>query len=319
MNILRQTPAEKGVWDNITFTETPIEECDYVILLNRALVDTSVNCPPEHVWAIIQEPPNEVSGWLHYGDPSYARVYTNNEFLQGKHYVVSQPAIPWYVNRNYDYLVQCCPSEKRRDLSWITSNLTVIRGHRKRMKFLHALQDQIRFDLFGYGFNPIEDKWDGLAPYRYSLAVENSVNNYYWSEKISDCFLAWTMPIYYGCKRILDYFPEEAMVHIDIDDPDCIEQVREAVESSRWKKNQEAIAFARQLVLERYQLFPFIAGEIHAHARDCHALGHENSLVFLPATPRGPFPVIERMRRFWRRLTPNNLRRTIAKIRFLFE
>ena len=30
------------------------------------------------------------------------------------------------------------------------------------------------------------------------------------SEKIADCFLAWTMPIYYGCPRIAEYFPAES-------------------------------------------------------------------------------------------------------------
>ena len=31
------------------------------------------------------------------------------------------------------------------------------------------------FDLFGRGFHPIADKWDGIAPYRYSIAFENSI------------------------------------------------------------------------------------------------------------------------------------------------
>jgi hypothetical protein len=42
------------------------------------------------------------------------------------------------------------------------------------MKFLRKIQkNNLEFDLYGRGFCSIEDKWDGLAPYRYSLAIEN--------------------------------------------------------------------------------------------------------------------------------------------------
>jgi hypothetical protein len=75
------------------------------------------------------------------------------------------------------------------------------------------------------------------------------------------------MPIYYGCTNISEFFPPEFFVSIDINDPDAIEKIQETIASDLWIKNQNAIAYARLLILERYQFFPFLAQEIQAHER----------------------------------------------------
>jgi len=51
------------------------------------------------------------------------------------------------------------------------------------------------------------------------VAVENSGHDHYWTEKVADCFLAGTVPIYRGAPNIRAYFPAEAMIVIDTLDP----------------------------------------------------------------------------------------------------
>ncbi len=320
LELIRQTPDNSGVWKEIHFTEEPVESSDYVLVLNKPIVDATVNCPPDHIWAVIQEPPNEVFGWMQRGDSSYARVYTSDPRLHdGTRYFQTQPALAWHVDKDYDFLTRCSVLEKTRPLSWVTSNKSAFRGHRSRMRFLKVLQNQLEFDLFGSGFQFIKDKWDGLAPYRYSLAIENFSNAYYWSEKLADCFLAWSMPIYYGCTRITEYFPAESMLIIDIHDPRCVDQVREAVQSNAWENNLDAIAHARRLVLNKYQLFPFITQQIHAHEAENHAQLHQIKDTFIPSNPRVPLGYTEHLQRLWRRITPTSLRRSIGRFRHLFE
>jgi hypothetical protein len=260
-DLMRQTPASAGIWSGFEFTELP-EPCDYVIVLNTPGLESVVDCPPENLWAIMQEPPNEIFAWMHRGQKEYSRIYTTDHTLKGERYIHSQPALPWHVNKDYDFLAYCPPPEKKRVLSWITSNKAVFKGHKKRMGFLERIRKKMDFDLFGHGFTFLDDKWDGLAPYCYSLAIENYNNPYYWSEKIADCFLAWTMPVYYGCTHITEYFPAEAMIQIDINDPDTPKQIADAIYSDRYKKNLDAIAEARKLILEKYQLFPMLAQQI---------------------------------------------------------
>ena len=298
--LLRQTPGRKGWWEDIQFVVDPTESCNYLIILSRASVRTQVVCPPEHVWAIMHEPPNEALRHWHNSFPVVKRVYTQQESRRGPRYRLSQPALPWQMERDYDFLKTYPPPDKTRRLSWITSNRRDSAGHRRRMRFLERLVAAVDFDLYGRGFQPIADKWDGLAPYRYSVAVENFENPYYWSEKIADCFLTWTMPIYFGCTRITEYFPPESLVQINIDDPDAVRQVAEIIHSDRRERNLDAIAEARRRVLDEHQLFPFLVREIRAHEQTPHTVTDLPRHLTIPART----PILDaiewRVRRFVR-------------------
>jgi hypothetical protein len=61
-------------------------------------------------------------------------------------------------------------------------------------------------DLFGRGIKDIVGKIEGLRDYRFSVAIENGKFENYFTEKILDCFLTGTIPIYYGCPNIAEYF-----------------------------------------------------------------------------------------------------------------
>jgi hypothetical protein len=252
------------VWDGVQFVTEPANECDYAVVLTYPKEETVVRCPSGHLWLLLQEPPTEGFRAFHQGSMIYDRIFTQDESLRGGQYVHSQPALPWHVNKDYEYLKQCGVPEKTRRLSWITSNAKFLRGHRARMQLLEQLKAKAEFDLFGKGIRYIEDKWDGLASYRYTIAVENFSGPYYWTEKIADALLSWTMPIYYGCTNIESYFPKEAMVRIDLHDPNVVEKILDVVASDRWKQSLDAIAEARQLILDRYQIFPFLADQIRA-------------------------------------------------------
>ena len=131
MTTFGSTPGGKGLWEDVRFVLNPTEPCDYIIIRNRASVKTEVICPPEHVWVIMQEPPNEVWQHWHKSFPVVKRVFTQDVSKVGPRYVHSHPALPWHVGRDYDYLKACPPVEKTRDLSWITSNLNHTAGHQR--------------------------------------------------------------------------------------------------------------------------------------------------------------------------------------------
>ncbi|MCP9903235.1 hypothetical protein KBY72_12165 [Cyanobium sp. BA5m-21] len=68
-------------------------------------------------------------------------------------------------------------------------------------------------DIYGSSFNPIDLKLDGLAPYYFSIAMENSKEDFYFTEKIIDCFLTKTIPLYYGCPSISKIFDSRGILH----------------------------------------------------------------------------------------------------------
>ncbi|WP_297773642.1 glycosyltransferase family 10 [uncultured Roseovarius sp.] len=86
-------------------------------------------------------------------------------------------------------------------------------GHRLR----HEIADWARqtgqpIDIMGKGYKPFDDKSEGLAPYRYSVVIENVRERNYFSEKLVDALLCGTIPIYWGAPNISDFFDPAAMM-----------------------------------------------------------------------------------------------------------
>jgi hypothetical protein len=256
------TPGRSRRWGEVCFHEQADGPADYVVVFNWVEQPVKVVCDPRRVWLVVLEPPNELYRIQHFGAQCYGRVFHTDSRLQSPRHVAGSSAVFWLVNRSYDELKACAPPEKTRSLSWITSSVSLTRGHRERMRFLARLQQRVPLDLYGRGFTPIAEKWDGLAPYRYSLAVESYRSPYYWTEKIVDALLAWCLPIYCGCTRMAEYLPAEAMVCFELDDPDAPRKIQEVAQSDLWLKRREAIAAARQMILDRHQLFPWVVERI---------------------------------------------------------
>lgn len=78
----------------------------------------------------------------------------------------------------------------------------------------HLIIDKFRssIDLYGHGYNSIIKKEEGLENYCFSFAIENCIVPGYFSEKILDCFLTGTVPIYYGDPSIGDIFDTRGII-----------------------------------------------------------------------------------------------------------
>lgn len=205
-----------------------------------------------------------INRWVECGHEYFDRVYTHHIFNDDSKYIPTQTSLPWHVGLSYDELIELQHIRKTKKMSWIVSNLNFLPGHQFRMK-LHEeiLKRQIPIDIFGRGINPIEDKFDGLYPYEYSIAIENSSSPHYWTEKISDCYLSYTVPIYHGCTNIGEYFPEESFIQINSENPEeSVRQIQEIILNDNYEERLPALIEARNRVLHTYQLFPFIVNEI---------------------------------------------------------
>ena len=114
-------------------------------------------------------------------------------------------AAPWVVDRQI--------FEKTKLVSMISSNKRMVPGHLKRLEFVNKFKDQV--DLYGRGFQEIDCKEDGLRDYMFSIAVENAVYDTYFTEKLTDCFATGTIPIFYGCRGVTEYFNEDGIIFLD--------------------------------------------------------------------------------------------------------
>lgn len=269
-DLLRQTPGRSGRWGDCEFQLHPWGDApEWVVVLNNRFESDQIVCAPsERVVALMQEP--YVPGftdWMDEGLDAYSRVFSSHEPRACRRWSRSHPAVAWHVDRDYDWLCASHPEAKDRVASWVCGNAKWLPGHADRLGFLTRVQRELRghVDLYGRAVSPVDDKWDALAPYRYSLAVENTVRSDYWTEKLADCFLSWTCPIYHGAPNIHEYFPADSMIRIDIRRPrEALQVIRQAIEEGdrAWQNRLDAIGHARRLVLDRWQFFPHVSEQL---------------------------------------------------------
>lgn len=63
-------------------------------------------------------------------------------------------------------------------------------------------------------------------PFRFSIVIENSQQENYFTEKIIDCFLCKTVPIYWGCPNISDFFSIKGILVLNGSELDVIKQLK---------------------------------------------------------------------------------------------
>lgn len=104
-------------------------------------------------------------------------------------------------------------TQKTRMISLIASNKRSQVGHRLRHRIVKwAAGASVDMDVMGRGYMPFATKSDGLAPYRYSVVIENVREPNYFSEKLLDAVLCRTVPIYWGCPNIEDFLDTSGMI-----------------------------------------------------------------------------------------------------------
>lgn len=261
--LFRQTPNSGGVWGNYRFViDDNLKECDYWVIYSDYLVkEETVKCNPDNTYFIPAECYNTSPKFNQQFLNQFAHIITVQRELKHKNIIFKHNANPWFVGKNYDELINLEVPTKNKLISVISSNKSFTKGHRKRLEFVAKLVDFFgdQIDVFGRGINDFEDKWDVLADYKYSIAIENDNCEDWVTEKFFDCIYAFTYPIYYGCPNLENYFDNRCFSRIDIDNPTkSIEKIKQVIENKFFEKNLEAIKMERIISLGRDNLFPFL-------------------------------------------------------------
>lgn len=91
---------------------------------------------------------------------------------------------------------------------WPKSKGTSIIASVKRGSYEYELRHRVAplVDAYGMDYRPLEHKIDGLRDYRFHVVIENVCCDYWFTEKLIDCFVTGTVPIYRGCPSIGGFF-----------------------------------------------------------------------------------------------------------------
>ncbi len=167
----------------------------------------------------------------------------------------------WHMGISLDEACSERVIPKTKLLSIVCSDLTQLPGQKKRYAFANKLFGHFkdRIDFYGTGFKPVKDKWEALADYKYSIAIENSRIPGYFTEKLSECYLAHCLPVYWGAPDILEYFDEQALIVIDIDDFEAaVNRIEKLLTEDPYEKLLPEIIAAKKKFLDQYHIFPVL-------------------------------------------------------------
>ncbi|MEA5086229.1 MAG: glycosyltransferase family 10 [Methanocorpusculum sp.] len=280
--LLGQTHGGKGfLGDCQFFVDDDIFECDYWVVFNGVSQKEQAFCPCNHIILVTGEPASVRRYDQKYLN-QFSIVLTAQEGLHHEGAIHHHQALPWLLNKSYDELVVPPVLEKTKTLSLICSNKKFTKGHEERFKFALDLKGYFgaRLDLYGRGIRDFDDKWDVIAPYKYSIAIENSSSKYYVTEKLWDNYLSLTYPFYYGCTNVGEYYPADSFSLIDIHDfegtIDIIERVLR--EPNYYEEHLSAILEARTRYLSQYHILPQLVCLIKKMENDAISVTDEVSL-----------------------------------------
>ena len=277
--LLRQTENSEGLWGDCKFVVNDnIDKCDWWFVLHGSGLTKSETClcDPEHIVYVSMEPDEKISRVSDKFLEQFSCLITCDRGVI-HHNKVYENWITWWVgivvnkknkqhvfqpevNLDYNQLSRMeCPGQKANKISVILSNKKLSKGHRKRVEFIDKIAKSPisqHIDIYGHGYRDVPDKWDAIAPYKYHMVLENSVQGDYWSEKLADAFLGFSMPIYYGCPNIYHYFDKESIYVIDIDNFDhTVMTLESIIDSTLYDDSTHAIKKSRSLILNRYNIF----------------------------------------------------------------
>lgn len=281
---LRQFPGRKPVWGRCRFEFDPeLREYDWLVVyddlpkaVGKRFSDRSetLACPRRNTLLVTGEPSSVKlygAGFLR----QFGVVLTSQEpwAIRQPNAVHSQAGLRWYYGisdesvRDFDEMAATPPFDKTGQVSTVCSSKQQRHTlHHRRYQFVQNLRSRLpELEVFGHGVRFIDDKAEAVDPYRYHIAIENHVSRHHWTEKLADCFLGWSLPIYHGCPNAADYFPEDSFIPIDIDKPDEAEEIiRRAIRDGEYERRLPAIREARRRVLEEYNLFAVVSRMIES-------------------------------------------------------
>ncbi|MBD2388059.1 glycosyltransferase family 10 domain-containing protein [Cylindrospermum sp. FACHB-282] len=289
----QQTPNHFGIWDNIQMHALE-EKPDFLVMYQfdfpqparqkswldsfrkqqkKPAVDINSRLrglSKERIIYLLREPPLDEIVEINKHNYQEAQKYCG--YVSGPDDLAPTPnymSAIWYHSNSFRDLNEMPCTQKVATCSWVTSGINRTANHRQRLDFLQSLQSSgFKFDLYGRNLpewakpsGELGNKWYGMAPYYYNLAIENyAENNWYVSEKLWDSLLAWCLPIYYGGPAADKLLPPGSFLRLPSLDEKGIAYIQEVTATpDAWYAAKDAIAEARQIILHKLNLLNWLS------------------------------------------------------------
>jgi len=178
---------------------------EFIVITNLSDVD---KFPNKKVIGWIIEPPAIDSSQYEYAKENhykFFRIFTYHEnLLSISNKFDFLPIGGTWIENNERKIY-----DKNKLINIIVSEKKITEGHKLRHQIV---QNFTNLDIMGRGYKIYNNKVDMLKDYMFSIVIENEKINSLFTEKLIDCFLTGTIPIYYGCEKICEFFDTRGII-----------------------------------------------------------------------------------------------------------
>lgn len=217
---------------------------DYLFVINSLLF--TPNITKESIFTFIMEPswsPNWDRNCFEYSN----QVFTHDRNLYGNHNnIIECPSFMFYhMNYKKHKIIDLLDNnnfDKKNKMSMVVSYSPNYNYKNYKLRTdlaLKLLEYNFNVDIYGKGWpnyhknikGAITDKYDALINYEYSIAVENSCENNYVTEKFFDISLCNSTPIYYGAPNISTIYNNYETINL-LNIEECLDKIRDILNNS---------------------------------------------------------------------------------------
>jgi len=277
---MRQTEDGCGGMGNARFfMETPPlgvlpredAQADWLVVFDEAPPGFCTTAPLERRILFVTEPP-EIKKYPRSFLNQFGTVVAPFSFrgVAPCRMAVGNPCLNWHygvrrAGQGYASPFRCLDDlrhmplpNKTRGISVLCSDKTATEAQRRRLELVGLLRERLgdTLEVFGRGFNPVDDKMTAIAPYKYHLVLENNYLDNFWTEKLTDAWLGWSLPLYLGAPNLGAASPAPGFIALPPGEPEaCARIIAQTVSDGLWEKRREAIAACRHWAIETTNVF----------------------------------------------------------------
>ncbi len=270
--LARQTPECSGKWGDYQFIFQPDGEAvDGWVVLDDLPSRIDQKCSPDTTLLITGEP-ESVRRYRSRFTCQFGGVWTSHRSIQHPSRLLQNEGQHWHYGMRkgsvhtepltYDDLCRLGAPKKPKLASVICSNKAVTPDHRRRVEFVQELKRRLgdQVEVFGRGIRSMDDKSEAIWPFKYHVVLENDHSDFFMTEKISDAYLGYSYPIYFGGTEADNRFAPGSFARIDIYDPEsAFSKIEQILNSTTYEDSLALLCEARQRVLTDNNILSMIA------------------------------------------------------------
>jgi hypothetical protein len=131
--------------------------------------------------------------------------------------------VPYYIKSLYNSTEL---GEQSEQYKYKIKNISVIASGKKLVplhKFRNSIAMQCKMNHFADAYGQFDggryfETYEPYRDYRFSIVIENEITPYGFTEKITNCFDAMTIPVYLGATKIDKLFNPDGIIHFNMND-----------------------------------------------------------------------------------------------------